>query len=80
MSKSACPLLKFPETYKPDIIDLCVNTKERNYWLPCLDKMLKKFVNKAKELNPDDPKATEKAQFCYQQFHELVEQLAIDPS
>lgn len=80
MSNNVCPLLKSPETYNPDIIDLNVNTKGRNYWLPCLERMVKKFVNKAKDLNPDDPKATEKAETCYQQFCELVHQLSVDPS
>lgn len=80
MSNNVCPLLMSPEAYKPDIIDLSVNTKGRNYWLPCLEGMVKKFVIKAKDLNPDDPKATEKAELCYQQFRKLVEQLSLDPS
>lgn len=80
MSTNVCPLLKSPEAYIPDILDLSVNTKGRNYWLPCLEGMVKKFVSKARVLNPDDPKATEKAEICYQQFHELVEQLSLNPS
>lgn len=79
MFNHVCPLLKCPETYTPDILDLSVNTKGRDYWLPCLESMVKKFVNKAQDLNPDDPKATEKAQMCYEQFHALVEQLSLDP-
>lgn len=75
-----CPLLKHPEQYNPDTIDLSNNTKERNYWLPCLERMVKKFVNNAKYLHPDDPKATEKAEICYQKFHNLVQQLTVDPT
>lgn len=77
---NVCPLLKFPDEYNPDILDLSVNTKGRDYWLPCLEAMVKKFVGKAKDLNPDDPKATEKAEISYQQFHELVKELALNPS
>lgn len=77
--KNVCPLLKHPESYNPDTIDLFNNTKERNYWLPCLEQMVKKFVNKAGYLNPHDPYATEKAEMCFQKFHGLVEQLTVDP-
>ncbi|KAJ8947433.1 hypothetical protein NQ318_009639 [Aromia moschata] len=75
-----CPLLKNPELYNPDTIDLCNNVKARNYWLPCLEQMVKKFVNKAGYLNPDDPNATEKAEICFQKFHSLIEQLMDDPT
>lgn len=75
-----CPLLKHPEQYNPDTVDLGVNTSERNYWLECLDRMVKKFVNNAQSLNPEDPDATQKAEICYQKFHTLVEQLSIDPT
>ncbi|XP_018566312.1 pantothenate kinase 4 [Anoplophora glabripennis] len=78
--KNICPLLKNPELYNPDTIDLFNNAKERNYWLPCLEQMVKKFVNKAGYLNPDDPCATEKAEMCFQKFHRLVEELSVDPS
>ncbi|KAJ8985488.1 hypothetical protein NQ317_015027 [Molorchus minor] len=78
--KSVCPLLKNPELYNPDTIDLYDNVKARDYWLPCLEQMVKKFVNKAGNLNPDDPCATEKAENCFQKFHSLVQQLTNDPS
>lgn len=75
-----CPLLKDPDSYNPDTVDLVNNVEERNYWLPCLDEMVRKFVAKAKFLNPDDAKATEKAEICFDKFHTLVKQLTVDPS
>nr|XP_023023692.1 pantothenate kinase 4 [Leptinotarsa decemlineata] len=78
--KNVCPLLKNPEHYNPDTVDLVTNAEERNYWLPCLEQMVKKFVGKAQPLNPDDPKATEKAEICFKQFHSLIEQVTEDPS
>ncbi|KAG5894577.1 hypothetical protein JTB14_021557 [Gonioctena quinquepunctata] len=78
--KNICPLLKNPEHYIPDTIDLTNNIKERNYWLPCLERMVKKFVDKAQQLNPDDPRATEKAEICFKEFHSLVQQATLDPT
>lgn len=75
-----CPLLKEPDNYNPDTIDLMNNIKERNYWLPCLQQLVKKFVSRAGGLNPDYPQATEKAELCYQKFAALVEQLSKDPT
>uniref|UniRef100_A0A6P7H613 Pantothenate kinase 4-like isoform X1 n=2 Tax=Diabrotica virgifera virgifera TaxID=50390 RepID=A0A6P7H613_DIAVI len=77
--KYVCPLLKNPERYNPDTLNLVENLQARNYWLPCLEQMVKKFVSKAQYLHPDDPKATEKAEVCYQDFHNLLEQLTSDP-
>ncbi|XP_050497779.1 4'-phosphopantetheine phosphatase isoform X2 [Diabrotica virgifera virgifera] len=78
--KYVCPLLKNPERYNPDTLNLVENLQARNYWLPCLEQMVKKFVSKAQYLHPDDPKATEKAEVCYQDFHNLLEQLTSDPN
>lgn len=78
--KHICPLLRNPENYNPDTLDLVDNLHARGYWLSCLEQMVKKFVNKAQYLNPQDPRATEKAEICYQEFHNLVEQVTVDPS
>ncbi|CAG9853873.1 unnamed protein product [Phyllotreta striolata] len=78
--KQVCPLLRNPETYNPDSLDLLTNIEARDYWLHCLEQMVKKFVKKAKYLHPDDPDATEKAILCYQDFHNLVQQLILDPT
>lgn len=78
--KYVCPLLKNPETYNPDTIDLVNNVDARNYWLLCLDKMVEKFISKANHLYPDNPSALERAQLCYQKFHSLVDQLRKDPT
>jgi type II pantothenate kinase len=79
-SENVCPLLKNPDSYNPDTIDLVNNVKERNYWLPCLENMVKKFVSKAGFLNPDNPEATEKAEVCFQKFHDLVGKATEDPN
>ncbi|KAJ8913555.1 hypothetical protein NQ315_017106 [Exocentrus adspersus] len=79
-TRNICPLLKHPDLYNPDTVDLFNNAKERNYWLPCLEQMVKKFVSKAGYLNPHDPYAQEKAETCFQKFHGLIEQLTTDPS
>ncbi|CAH0558240.1 unnamed protein product [Brassicogethes aeneus] len=77
--KCVCPQLRHPETYNPDTVDLINNIKERKYWLSCLEQMVKKFVNKAEDLNPDNPKAKEQAEQSYQTFHKLIERLTLDP-
>lgn len=79
-NNSVCPLLLNPEYYQPDTIDLKNNDKERNYWLPCLEQMVKKFIGKASILNPDDPNATENAEKCFYKFQKLVEELKLDPT
>ena len=77
--KSICPLLRDPHQYLPDTIDLTSNAEQRNYWLPCLENLVRKFVDKASVLNPQKPNATEKAEHCFQLFHNLVESLKLDP-
>ncbi|KAL3282218.1 hypothetical protein HHI36_005412 [Cryptolaemus montrouzieri] len=77
--KSVCPLLRNPNQYDPDTIDLLNDSKQRDYWLNCLDQMIKKFIPKASVLNPEDVRATEKAEKSYQSFHMLIEQLREDP-
>lgn len=76
---TVCPLLLHPETYTPDTIDLINDKRERDYWLPCLEGMVKKFVGKASFLNPHNPDATDKALECFNKFHELVEELKDNP-
>ncbi|XP_057666278.1 4'-phosphopantetheine phosphatase-like [Diorhabda carinulata] len=76
--KLKCPLLKYPENYNPDSLDLENNPEAREYWLDCLDQMAKKFVGKVKDLQPDDPSATEKAEECYREFHTLIEKVTDD--
>lgn len=78
-SQTVCPLLKDPKTYNPDTIDLINDIKQRNYWLPCLENMVKKFVTKASYLNPENPAATEKAEDCFQKFHDLANKALDDP-
>lgn len=75
-----CPLLLNPEYYQPDTIDLIKDVKERNYWLTCLEQMVKKFIGKASILNPDNPNAKEDAEKCFYTFHKLVEELKEDPT
>lgn len=77
---SVCPLLLNPEYYQPDTIDLKNNIKERNYWLTCLEQMVKKFVDKVNILNPSNPNAKDDAQKCCDTFHELVNKLKNDPT
>lgn len=72
---TVCPLLKNPKQYNPDTIDLLNNAQERNYWLPCLDRMIKNFVSKAPALNPEDLHAADKAESSYKKFHELILQI-----
>ncbi|KAF7269947.1 4'-phosphopantetheine phosphatase [Rhynchophorus ferrugineus] len=74
-----CPVLQDPDEYTPDIVDLLSNETARNYWLITLEGVVKKFVDKAENLNPENPKATEHAQACLQKFHNLVEQIKLDP-
>lgn len=76
---SVCPLLLDPDKYVPDTIDLINDRKERDYWLSCLEAMVKKFVRKAGLLNPDHPNAEEKALECFNKFHQLIEEVKIDP-
>ncbi|RZC40801.1 pantothenate kinase 4, partial [Asbolus verrucosus] len=78
--ENVCPLLKDPDAYNPDTIDLINNITERNYWLPCLENMVKKFITKASFLNPDNPAATENAEICFQRFHSLVVKASADPN
>lgn len=77
--ETICPLLEDPDTYSPDTIDLLKNIKERNYWLPCLEGMVKKFVAKASILNPDKPNATEDAEHCFGIFQNLINRLKSEP-
>lgn len=77
--ETICPLLQNPDAYSPDTIDLMKNVKERNYWLPCLENMVKKFVSKASILHPDKSNATEEAEHCYRIFQNLIERLKSDP-
>ena len=74
-----CPLLKDPDHYTPDVLDLVTNETARNYWLSTLEGVVKKFVEKAELLNPDIPKAKEHAKACLQKFHNLVEQIKLNP-
>lgn len=74
-----CPVLKDPDHYTPDIIDLLSNEAARNYWLVTLERLVEKFVDKAENLNPQNPKATEHARACSQKFHNLVEKIKLNP-
>jgi len=74
-----CPLLKDPDNYIPDIQDLLSNDTARNYWLSTLEGVVAKFVDRAETLNPDNPKATEHANICFQKFHNLVEKIRLNP-
>lgn len=78
--KRSCPVLADLSTYNPDTIDLINNAKDRNYWLPCLDIMAKKFIDRAQLLNPDMPDATLNAERSYEAFAKLVLQFRDDPS
>ncbi|XP_022910990.1 4'-phosphopantetheine phosphatase [Onthophagus taurus] len=74
-----CPLLQEPEEYLPDTIDLRNNPKERDYWLPCLERMVRKFVDKASILNPHKPQAKEEAEHCFRIFQEMIKRLNNNP-
>lgn len=79
-ANNVCPLLLDPEHYQPDTIDLMNNVNERNYWLTCLEQMVRKFVDKANILNPTNPNAKEDAQKCCDIFQELVKELRDNPT
>lgn len=79
MNTGVCPLLKDPGSYTPDIQDLSIDEGAREYWLYALEGTVAKFVDKAAELNPNHPRATENAQSCLQQFQRLVERIKSDP-
>lgn len=72
-------MLKDPDNYQPDIQDLSINETAREYWLFALERTVAKFVDKASELNPNNPKATENAKLCLQKFHQLIEKIKSDP-
>ncbi|CAG9772009.1 unnamed protein product [Ceutorhynchus assimilis] len=74
-----CPVLKHPDQYTPDTQDLLINKVARDYWLSTLERTVARFVDRAGALNPDNPKATEHANLCLEQFHSLVEKSRIDP-
>lgn len=73
-----CPLLSDDYTYSPDTIDLLNDEEAINYWLPCLEEMVKTFVNKVEYLKPQDATARERAQQCYLEFHELVRDVTLN--
>lgn len=77
--KIVCPLLLDNETYLPDTIDLLNDKEAINYWLPCLEEMAKKFVNKVPYLYPHDKTALERAKYSWQKFHELIERIKYNP-
>lgn len=77
--ENICPLLKNPETYNPDTVDLVRSSTEREYWLPTIENLVKKIATKAKTLHPNYQKASEKAEVCLQKFHKLIESLQQDP-
>ncbi|KAK4879297.1 hypothetical protein RN001_007443 [Aquatica leii] len=77
--KIICPLLLDQETYSPDTIDLLNNVDAINYWLPCLEEMARKFVSKVSLLNPHDKTATERANYSWQKFHDLIEKIKYNP-
>ncbi|KAL1491120.1 hypothetical protein ABEB36_011763 [Hypothenemus hampei] len=79
MNYQVCPILKDPEKYNPDLEDLINNERSRIYWLGALEQMIAKFVDKAETLNPDNPKAKEKAKLCQQAFLKLTEELKRNP-
>lgn len=76
--ENVCPLLKNPDTYNPDTVDLVRNKAEREYWLPTIENLVKKIAAKAKILHPNSQKASEKAEVCLQKFHKLIEDLKND--
>lgn len=78
--ETVCPLLKNPETYNPDTIDLVNNSVNKEYWLPTIDNLVKRIMGKAKSLHPSEEKAVEEAEVCLQEFHKLIEDLQQDPT
>lgn len=79
MNIGVCPVLKDPDSYTPDIQDLSINEPAREYWLFALERTVAKFVDKAGELNPNNPKATENAKLCLQKFQRLIEKIKSNP-
>ncbi|KAK5645674.1 hypothetical protein RI129_004138 [Pyrocoelia pectoralis] len=77
--KIVCPLLLNNETYLPDTIDLLNDKEAINYWLPCLEEMAKKFVNKVPYLYPHDKTALERAKYSWEKFHDLIERIKYNP-
>lgn len=72
--ENICPLLKNPETYNPDTVDLSANSVERDYWLPTIENLLKRTVNKAEILYPN----SKKGKICIEKFHKFIEDLKED--
>lgn len=77
--ENVCPLLKNPEAYNPDTVDLIKSSVERDYWLPTIEKLVERIASKAKVLHPNYQKAGEKAEVCIQKFHKLIEDVQQDP-
>lgn len=76
--ENICPLLENPEVYNPDTVDLIKNSADRDYWLLAIENLVKKIAGKAKTLNPNHQKASEKAEVCFEKFHKLIEDIQQD--
>lgn len=80
INNCTCPLLKNPDYYSSDSVDLLEDEEARTYWLKCLEGLGYHFVEKASYLHPDDASACDKAKKCKDSFHEVLSSLRNNPA
>ncbi|KAI5710818.1 hypothetical protein M8J75_011640 [Diaphorina citri] len=56
-----CPLLKDPESYVPDVVDLNADQEAREYWLNCFEESVNKFAERAIASQPHSTTGEERA-------------------
>ena len=70
-----CPLLKNPDNYIPDTIDLTRDHDARVYWLQCFEDSLPKFTDRARESQSHSADSGERAEKFQEKFLSRIQLL-----
>ena len=75
----SCPLLKHPEKYTADTVDLTKDAPAREYWLDCFENAITKFVEIAVESQKDKIDAKDRGQAVRENYLEKIKYLRRNP-
>ncbi len=74
-----CPLLRDPESYNADTVDLTRDNDAREYWLQCLEDSLPKFTERAVKSQREQPDVERRAARFSSQFLSRLHRLKTNP-
>uniref|UniRef100_A0A8D9BAG8 Pantothenate kinase 4 n=1 Tax=Cacopsylla melanoneura TaxID=428564 RepID=A0A8D9BAG8_9HEMI len=74
-----CPLLRDPESYVPDVVDLNADLEAREYWLNCFKESVNKFAERAIASQPDSNTSQERARLFKEKYISRLDHLKQQP-